>query len=349
MDHLQHVAEPGSRWHPRDRHRADSMGLALVVLGVALHASLLLLLGTAPDRIWFQGGALVGQVVGVAAVAVLRGRLPGPFWSVVTVAVAPAVGSVAPFYPQATLIVLPIVFLLVLFTSTVLQRVVAHVVALECLVVAAFVVVQDPTARGLAAAELFFVCGTLAVIHVLLVRSADAQDELVARLDRAARVDPLTGLASRRAFDEAVEARLARTGGATLLLVDVDLFKRVNDTHGHAAGDAALRHVADLLVGGVRDQDVVVGRIGGDELALLLADCPVPVAARRADDLVALVAAHPLLLPGGRELTLGISVGVAAGPGDAPALFAAADEALYAAKAAGRGRAAAVTGVPTPR
>ena len=320
------------------------MGLALVCFGVALHASLLALLGSAPDRVWFQGAALVGQVLGVVLIAVFRGRLPGAFWSVVTVTVTPVVASVAPFYPQATLVVLPIVFLLVLFTSTVLSRVVARVVAVEALAVAAFVILQDPTGRELAAAEVFFVVGTLAVIHVLLVRSADAQDALVSRLERMARVDALTGLASRRAFDEAVAAQLDRPGGAGLLLVDVDLFKRVNDTYGHAVGDAALRHVADLLTGGVRGEDAVVGRIGGDELAVLLRGCPLPVAARRGTELVDLVAAHPLVVPGGPVLALSISVGVTAGTAtDLTALFAAADTALYAAKDAGRGRARAHT------
>lgn len=329
---------------PRDQHRADSMGLALVILGVVLHVSLLSALGVSGGNAWFQFGALAGQIVGVAVVAAFRGRMPGAFWAVVTVSVTPVVAVVAPFYPQATLVVVPIVFLLVLFTSSVLPRFVARVVAVEALVVATVVVVLDRSTRGLLVAELFFVVLTLAVIHVLLVRAADAQAELVQRLERVARVDGLTGLRTRRDFEESLAVELAAGGVTSLMVVDVDHFKAINDTHGHLAGDLALQHLGRRLAAGVRAEDAVVGRLGGDELAVLLRRCPQQVALRRAEDLVKTVAGAPLDLPGGGSIELGVSIGVAsAAGGDAKALYAAADAALYDAKRAGRGRAAAAS------
>jgi diguanylate cyclase (GGDEF)-like protein len=251
---------------------------------------------------------------------------------------------VAPFYPQATLVVLPIVFLLVLFTSSMLPRVVARVVAVEGLDVAVVVIVADPTARDLMAAELFFVVVTLAVVHELLVRSADAQAELVGRLEHAARIDALTGLLTRRAFEELVADELAAGRSTALVLVDVDGFKGVNDTHGHPAGDVALQHVAGALTAGVRSGDAVAGRLGGDEFAVVLRSCSPDAARRRAEELVVAVAERPVRLASGVVVVLGVSVGVAtADAGDVETLYAAADAALYAAKTAGRGRAVVAT------
>ena len=92
----------------------------------------------------------------------------------------------------------------------------------------------------------------------------------------SSRTDALTGLANRRGFLEAAGVLLAASQRAarpvTLAFVDLDLFKRVNDEHGHDAGDAALRSIAEVLRSDTRTGDLV-GRLGGDELALLLADC----------------------------------------------------------------------------
>lgn len=187
---------------------------------------------------------------------------------------------------------------------------------------------------------------TLVVMAALLIRSGQTRDRLVAELERQAAVDSLTGLVTRRAFDETLSAAL--TGptpdeGNALVLVDVDEFKTINDRNGHPVGDDTLVHLATVITGCLRSGDAVVSRLGGDELALLLPGCPPDVAARRAEELLDAVRAAPLLLPDGTLLALSVSLGVAHAPAhadDLRALYAAADAALYEAKRAGRGRVA---------
>ncbi|WP_448639439.1 GGDEF domain-containing protein [Geodermatophilus sp. URMC 63] len=185
----------------------------------------------------------------------------------------------------------------------------------------------------------------LAVLAVMLVRSGRVQERLVAALREQARVDALTGLVNRRVFDEALAgARSRRTAaGTALLLLDVDTFKQINDAHGHPVGDAVLVHLAGILREQVRSDDAVLSRLGGDELAVLLPDCPPSVAAERARLVHDAVRATPLQLPDGTLLALSVSMGVAHTTDQATdlhGLYSAADQALYEAKRAGRGRVA---------
>lgn len=176
-------------------------------------------------------------------------------------------------------------------------------------------------------------------------------------LERLSRHDSLTGLLNRRSFDEGLERQLAYTrrygNGGALLLVDLDRFKQINDEYGHPAGDEALREVAGVLSANLRQTDTVgrddagiVGRLGGDEFALLLPEADAEGAESVAGRLVEALAAAPLQVDGQR-IRLGISVGVALfdeyGCPPAEDLMAAADRAMYVAKAAG-GSGAAVAG-----
>jgi diguanylate cyclase (GGDEF)-like protein len=200
-----------------------------------------------------------------------------------------------------------------------------------------------PTAKALTDATFFG--AVLVVIAALLVRANRTQERLVDALQRQLTVDSLTGLATRRAFDEALETAMGRSvpGGTALVLIDVDSFKSINDTHGHPVGDDVLVHLARVLRGRIRAEDAVLSRLGGDELAVLMPGCSREVAARRAEDLLDAVRAHPLSLPDGTLLSLSISLGVAHVPRhsrDRRALYTSADAALYDAKRAGRGRVA---------
>ena len=106
-------------------------------------------------------------------------------------------------------------------------------------------------------------------------------------------------------------------------------------------GDDAMVHIAAVLRSAVRAGDAVLSRMGGDELAVLLPDCPADVAAARATEVLDAVRAAPLALPDGSLLAISVSLGVAHAPTHATGLeelYAAADAALYAAKLAGRGR-----------
>jgi diguanylate cyclase (GGDEF)-like protein len=196
-----------------------------------------------------------------------------------------------------------------------------------------------------AAPDLLFFGAVLVVPAVMLTRANGLQERLVIELQTQARVDALTGLVNRRSFDEALESTLIRPVGAgtALVLIDVDSFKTINDSHGHPVGDAVLVHLAEVLREQVRTDDAVLSRLGGDELAVLLRDCTPEVAARRADDLLLAVLSTPLPLPDGTLLSLSISLGVAHAPerkGDLTSLYHDADVALYDAKRAGRGRVA---------
>jgi len=184
----------------------------------------------------------------------------------------------------------------------------------------------------------------------LLARIASAvkikrlQDELRRRndeLDQMSRVDALTGLFNRRHLEEHL-ARLAedaRRSGTPLavVVIDVDHFKRVNDTYGHGGGDVVLRRVADCLRGATRG-DEIVGRWGGEEFLVVLPHTAADEAATAAERVRAAVAREVITLDGER-VSVTISAGCAAGPRhDVATLVDLADAALYRAKQEGRNR-----------
>jgi len=182
-----------------------------------------------------------------------------------------------------------------------------------------------------------------------VARDVTERKELDQELERLSRSDPLTGVLNRRSFDEALERQLAHTRrygrGGALLIADLDRFKQINDVFGHPAGDRALCQVARVLGANLRSTDTVgrrsagvIARLGGDEFALLLPEVDAAGAETVAERLLAALAAAPLEVDG-EEVPLAISVGIALfGEGDCPPaedLLAAADRAMYVAKAAG--------------
>lgn len=158
-------------------------------------------------------------------------------------------------------------------------------------------------------------------------------------LDVAARRDALTGLANRRAFDEAL-AEASMAGGYALLLLDLDGFKAVNDRFGHASGDELLRQVAARLSSVLRKNDTLA-RFGGDEFAAILPAVSTDVAKDIADRVIAAVGLPFSVL--GAPAVVGISVGIKVvetnRASNQEQVKEAADRALYAAKAAGKGQA----------
>ena len=162
-----------------------------------------------------------------------------------------------------------------------------------------------------------------------------------AEVDRRARTDALTGLWNRMHFGEQLTRVLAEADRydhpVSLVLMDVDHFKRVNDTWGHEAGDAVLKQVARVLQDGVRAVDICV-RYGGEEIAMLLAQTDSAHAVEVAERLRARIAATPVK-HGPAEICVTASFGVATYPETVKVrdqLFPAADKALYIAKHAGR-------------
>src|SRR5207244_1834124 len=158
-----------------------------------------------------------------------------------------------------------------------------------------------------------------------------------------AMTDSLTGLANRRRGEEALRSELAhvrRFGGSlAVVLADLDEFKRLNDTYGHAAGDAVLRDFGDLLCATIRASDVA-GRWGGEEFVLLLRETDLDGAWELAERLRNALAGRTIFAPNGERLAVTASFGVATyDVSDTEAdVVAAADEALYAAKRGGRNR-----------
>lgn len=162
--------------------------------------------------------------------------------------------------------------------------------------------------------------------------------------------DPVTGISNRAALNATLERELglaARHGnGLALLLIDVDYFKRVNDSYGHIAGDAVLKTLADRIVECIRSSDMAF-RYGGEEFAVVLSNTDSPGAELLAQRIRESIATRPFQYDAMR-IDITVSVGVSAAvPGDDPTrLIDRADTALYAAKAAGRNRV--MLGLPGP-
>jgi two-component system, cell cycle response regulator len=159
---------------------------------------------------------------------------------------------------------------------------------------------------------------------------------------RQATMDQLTGIANRQAVLSRVEEELGRAARyqrpLSVIMVDLDHFKRLNDSHGHAAGDIVLRHVAQLLSGNVRSVDTA-GRYGGEEFLIVLPETDVDAAAALAEKLRRIVGNAEVAIGDGERLTITLSAGVAGGLGPLPLLdrlVRDADAALYSAKALGR-------------
>ncbi len=157
-----------------------------------------------------------------------------------------------------------------------------------------------------------------------------------------ATVDPLTGIANRQTVLQRIDEELARAARyrrpLSVILVDLDHFKRANDTYGHAAGDEILRRVAQVIAANVRTVDLA-GRYGGEEFLVVLPETDADAAASLAEKLRQLVSGTEIRLPDGEITTVSLSAGVAGGSGEVlqlDALVRDADAALYSAKALGR-------------
>jgi diguanylate cyclase (GGDEF)-like protein len=169
---------------------------------------------------------------------------------------------------------------------------------------------------------------------------------LLEQVQRLAATDGLTKIANRRTFEATLEREVARATRSaehvSLVMVDIDHFKALNDTHGHQTGDEVLRNVAAALSCECRDFDTPA-RYGGEEFAVILPGCGPEEAHDIAERLRVAVSVAPSVVP------ITASAGVATYPshaGDADTLVRAADEALYASKHAGRDRTSVSVGVP---
>jgi diguanylate cyclase (GGDEF)-like protein len=183
--------------------------------------------------------------------------------------------------------------------------------------------------------------------YVAIFSDVSTREAAEAQMVRLAYEDPMTGLANRYLFEDRLERTLAHVRRArdelAVLCLDLDGFKSVNDGYGHQAGDSVLREVARRLRRCTRETDTVA-RLGGDEFAILLVRLPgggeAANEAERTGRRIVQSLRRPFALDEAR-LTIGVSVGIALCPrdaNDAAGALRAADEAMYVAKAAGKGQ-----------
>jgi diguanylate cyclase (GGDEF)-like protein len=203
------------------------------------------------------------------------------------------------------------------------------------------------TIGGIAAASvlvLFAAC-IVATLGFITLHKERAEAEAL----RLATMDPLTGAYNRRTFHEIAERELSRVRRAgqplSIVMIDIDHFRQVNEKHGHRTGDAVLQRVAEAIRSALRKEDMLV-RFGGEEFLVLLPDVPGPGAVVVAGRIRRTVASEPVAVDG-LALPVTVSLGVAArldeGPESIEGLLARADSALALAKERGRNRVVALS------
>ncbi|MDP6708173.1 MAG: GGDEF domain-containing protein [Alphaproteobacteria bacterium] len=171
-----------------------------------------------------------------------------------------------------------------------------------------------------------------------LRRELDRTHERLNHMERLADQDPLAPIANRRAFVRELNRVISFTEryntNSSLVYFDINGFKKINDNHGHAAGDKALMHVAEVLLESVRESDIV-GRLGGDEFGVILAQADEQLAADKAQLLANEIERRPLEWEG-KHLEIGVAYGVTTFSGGESVndALAAADRAMYERKAA---------------
>lgn len=167
---------------------------------------------------------------------------------------------------------------------------------------------------------------------------------MLERYKTESETDGLTGLHNVRHFEEMfkqlVNEAASKNQPLSLLYVDIDFFKKVNDTYGHSEGDAVLKQLSEILQKSVRSTDIV-SRNGGEEFTVILADCPLTMAAEIAENIRRRVEGNVFRLSGGESIHVTVSLGIASSqdkPMHPSTLLESADTALYEAKNSGRNK-----------
>ena len=218
--------------------------------------------------------------------------------------------------------------------------------------------IQDSrTTVLIALASLLFFASAIRATKILactLHQTFQLSNELTLARDiaeRLARTDTLTNLNNRRAFKELCNQRIQycqrQQHPVSLLLLDLDFFKKINDQFGHDAGDSALQQLAEILTDTVRNSDIC-GRIGGEEFALLLSNTNMGEASLVAEKLK-LTIEHTVIKTSEAQFSITASIGVACSNDSLESLLKAADKAMYKAKQSGRNRVVCDDSKPVQR
>jgi diguanylate cyclase (GGDEF)-like protein len=183
------------------------------------------------------------------------------------------------------------------------------------------------------------------IVYILTSNLYSKLNEAQQQIKEMAIRDDLTGLYNRRYFFERMNEEIHRANRhqhlLSIMMIDIDFFKRVNDTHGHQAGDIVLREISKLLKSNSRASDIVA-RYGGEEFIKIIPETDCSGVIFIAEKLRDLIADHPVLLDNGKTIHLNVSIGISCSyPGqelNSESLIRLADEALYRAKDLGRNR-----------
>lgn len=189
-------------------------------------------------------------------------------------------------------------------------------------------------------------------VSVYIFRQRDQLKKVNKELNFLIRHDPLTSLLSRRIFfkeaEEMLEQCRAEDRTCAVFFIDLDHFKRINDSHGHAMGDNVLKLFGEVVSGMLKPNEVA-GRLGGEEFCIFAADCNAAEARERADEILRQYRSRARIVEGTRiDSTLSIGVALSGSTGDLDDLINEADRKLYAAKTSGRNRYA-MAGEESPK
>ena len=352
---------PDRRWlddlltSGRGLARRDPQHRRLTLLNCALFIAVLVTLLFVPFDLLVSGHRLEAAVEAAAAlvfagclIALRRGAGIDPVaWIACSTAVLTILVVVlGDGIKQAALAWAPLTPLLAFFLLG-LRRGLALTALFAAAMLAGLLHALADGAPGISAVTILNGMGALTAATIGALVYEHSRNAAERHLEQAANVDFLTGLSNRRHFQAECERELARARRhgrrLSLLLLDIDHFKVINDTHGHEAGDEALCHLARLLVRNLRSHDLA-GRIGGEEFGVLLPETGLAQAMAVAEAIRQIVETTPRVLPH-LTITVTVSIGVAEATPDDPAtdfaalftaMFAEADRSLYRAKRSGR-------------
>ena len=207
-----------------------------------------------------------------------------------------------------------------------------------------FLIIEDQTA--LLNTLLYFWLGSYVIgfLSYYISNYMNTSIKLLNRLEQESTIDFLTGLNNVRQFDNALNQSFLdvkdKNERLSILMADIDFFKKVNDTYGHSSGDSVLQQLGNILSTSCRSFDIV-SRIGGEEFCVILPDCPEGQAIEVAQRLRTAVEDHEFILPDGIKINITISIGAATYPDnvqDLDDIVKQADTALYSAKRSGRNK-----------
>jgi len=219
-----------------------------------------------------------------------------------------------------------------------------NVVSSTIITITFLLIIKDTITLGHTLIYFWLGSSIIGILSYYISNYMNTSIKLLNRLEKESTIDFLTGLNNVRQFDNALNQSFSdvkdKNERLSILIVDIDFFKKVNDTYGHLAGDSVLQQLGTILSTFCRSFDIV-SRIGGEEFSVILPDCPSHQALEVAERLRVAVETHEFILPDETKIKISISIGAATYPdnvNDLDIIINEADNALYSAKHSGRNK-----------